>query len=396
LRTVAQAAIILAYLENGMKPFLQCSVVFTIALAAAFTTSAAKANLVDVAAELEPIRQEYDFPALAAAVILNGNLHALGVVGVRKYGSEVPARPNDPFHLGSCTKAMTASLVCLLVDEGKLAWTTTLEEFFPEFKDRLHADYRTVTLVHLLSHQGGLPSMTAGFAPVTNDQLQEIRKLDPRGQRHRVAEITLGQAPVNQPGQKYLYSNAGYTVTGAIIEKVMDEPWERLIGEMLFDPLEMKTAGHGAMGTTDRIDAPWQHRYRNDRPVPINPGPTSDNPPFLGPGGRVHCSMADWARYIQCVLKACRQEKGLLPTSQYAAVQAPPLSGSYALGWQTCERSWGGHVLTHGGTNGMNYSVAWVAPEKNFAVLVATNRGGDRAAEGLDKVCALMIDRFLD
>ena len=80
--------------------------------------SAAGPNLVDVAAELEPIRQEYDFPALAAAVILDGELHALGVVGVRHYGREVPTRPNDPFHLGSCTKAMTASLVCLLVDEG--------------------------------------------------------------------------------------------------------------------------------------------------------------------------------------------------------------------------------------------------------------------------------------
>ena len=66
------------------------------------------------------------------------------------------------------------------------------------------------------------------------------------------------------------------------------------------------------------------------------------------------------------------------------------------MGWKLCERSWGGgRVLTHDGTNTMNYAIAWVAPEKNFAVLVATNRGGDGAAEGLDKVCGLMIDRFL-
>jgi hypothetical protein len=149
------------------------------------------------------------------------------------------------------------------------------------------------------------------------------------------------------------------------------------------------------MGTPDRVDAPWQHKYRDDRIVPINPGPTSDNPPFLGPGGRVHCSMTDWALYIGCVLRACRQEAGLLPASQYAAVQVPPFGGSYALGWKTCQRTWGGHVLNHNGTNTMNYAVAWVAPEKNFAVLVATNRGGDGAAEGLDRVCAAVIDRFL-
>ena len=157
----------------------------------------------------------------------------------------------------------------------------------------------------------------------------------------------------------------------------------------------MMTAGHGAMGTTDRIDAPWQHKYRNNRTIPINPGPTSDNPPFLGPGGRVHCSMGDWARYIQSVLQVCRREEGLLPASPYASLKTPPFGGSYALGWNVCERSWGGRVLTHSGTNTMNYSVVWVAPEKDFAVLAATNRGGDRAAEGLDKVCARMIDLFL-
>ncbi|UCD50087.1 MAG: beta-lactamase family protein [Phycisphaerales bacterium] len=379
-----------------MSTLMQYNTILLLALASvAAGSAAAEANLVDIAAELEPIRQEYDFPALAAAVILDGELHALGVVGIRQDGSEVPAEPDDPFHLGSCTKAMTASLVCLLAQEGKLDWTTTLAEFFPELRDRLHADYRAVTLVHLLSHRARLPSMTNGFAPVNDDQLQEILGRDPRDQRRRVTEIVLSEAPVRQPGEQYLYSNAGYTIAGAIIEKVMDESWENLITERLFAPLGMTTAGFGAMGTTDRIDAPWQHKYRNGRTVPINPGPASDNPPFLGPGGRVHCSMADWARYVCCILKACRQEEGLLPASQYTAVQAPPFDGSYALGWQTCQRAWGGHALTHSGTNTMNHAVAWVAPEKDFAVLVAANRGGDEAAKGLDKVCALMINRFL-
>jgi len=380
-----------------MNTLRQYGTAFLLALASLAAGSAGDdANLVDIAAELEPIRQEYDLPALATAVILDGRLGALGVVGVRKDGSEVPAQLNDRFHLGSCTKAITASLVCLLVEEGKLDWTTTLAEFFPQLKDRLHADYRAVTLVHLLSHRAGLPSMTNGFAPVSRRQLRKILKLDPRAQRRRVTEIVLGEAPVHPPGEQYLYSNAGYTIVAAIIEQVMDAPWEDLITQRLFAPLGMKTTGFGAMGTTDRIDAPWQHKYHKDQAVPVNPGPTSDNPPFLAPGGRVHCSMADWARYICGVLKACRQEEGLLPIAQYTAVQAPPFGGSYALGWQTCQRPWGGHVLTHNGTNTMNYAVAWVAPEKNFAVLVAANRGGNGAAEGLDKVCALMLHRFLD
>lgn len=375
----------------------QYSVIFILALTSvACTIRADNPKLIDVGAELEPIRREYDFPALAAAVILDGELHAMGVVGVRQYGSEVSAEPNDPFHLGSCTKAMTASLICLLVEEGKLDWTSTLADYFPEFQDRLHPDYRDVTLVHLLSHRAGLASMTAGFAPVTDEQLKEIRKLTPRQQRYRVAKIVLSQAPEHQPGEQYVYSNAGYTIAGAVAEKVMDEPWESLIRRRIFAPLGMKTVGFGAMGSPDRLDAPWQHTWHEGKPVPVNPGPASDNPPFLGPGGRVHSSMADWAHYVRAVLRACRKEKGLLPSAPYVELKSPPFGGSYALGWQICERSWGGgHVLTHTGTNTMNYAVAWVAPEKNFAVLVATNRGGDSAAEGLDKICGLMIDRFL-
>ena len=77
-------------------------------------------------------------------------------------------------------------------------------------------------------------------------------------------------------------------------------------------------------------------------------------------------------------------------------LKEPPFGGSYALGWGIYERDWaGGKVLTHAGSNGMNFCVVWIAPLKNFAVLAATNRGGDGAPEGLDRVCSEMIRKFL-
>ena len=109
--------------------------------------SAASPRLIDLAPDLTAVREKYDFPALAAAVIVDGKLHAAGVVGVRKHGSDIKAEPNDPFHLGSCTKAMTGSLIGLLVQQGKLQWETPLPEYFPELKDKMHPDYRAVTLV---------------------------------------------------------------------------------------------------------------------------------------------------------------------------------------------------------------------------------------------------------
>jgi len=357
----------------------------------------ARAEVVDLSPDLAPVREEFKLPAVAAAVIVEGRLHALGVTGVRKDGNDVKAEPNDPFHLGSCTKAMTASLIGLLVQQGKLKWETPLSEYFPELKDTMHPDYREVTLGHLLSHRAGAPPMTAGFAPANGLQLLQIRAMkSPAAQRRRIAEIVLTQAPVNKPGSTEQYSNAGFTIAGVIAERVMGEDYEDLLRRLFFEPLGMHSAGFAAMGTPGRIDAPWQHRMNGDKIVPVEPGPFSDNPPFITPAGRVHCSMADWARYIQCILAATRDEDGLLPPAAVQPLKEPPFGGHYALGWGLHERPWGGgKVLSHAGSNGMNYCVVWVAPRKNFAVLAATNRGGDGAPEGLDKLCGMMIKRFL-
>jgi CubicO group peptidase (beta-lactamase class C family) len=355
------------------------------------------AKVIDLGPELTPVREEFQFPALGAAVIVEGRLHALGVVGVRKWGSEVPAEPNDAFHLGSCTKAMTGSLIAMLVEQGKLKWDTPLVEYFPEWKDTMHPDYRDVTLLHLLSHRAGVPSMTAGFAPVEGAQLDEVLAMaSPAGQRRRLAEIVLAQPPVNKPGEEYKYSNAGFTIAGVIAERVMGEDYESLLTRALFEPLGMRTAGFGPMGTPGKIDALWAHRREGDRIVPIEPGPQADNPPFLTPGGRVHCSMADWAKYVACVLAAMRNEPGLVPASCVGQLKQPPFGGTYALGWGLYERDWAsGPALSHGGSNTKNYSIVWIAPQRDFAVLVATNLGGGDDAKGLDKLCSDLIRKFL-
>ncbi len=351
---------------------------------------------IDLMKELAAVREDYALPAVAAAVIVDGELRTVGAVGVRKHGSDTAVDVNDPFHLGSCTKAMTASLVGLLVQQGKLKWETTLAEYFPQWRDTMHPDYRDVTLVHLLSHRAGVPPMTNGFAPVGRTELLRLIWKPPPAQRRRVTEIVLGQPPVCKPGEKKLYSNAGFTIAGAVIEQVTGEDYETLLRRLLFEPLGMSTAGFGAMGSAERIDTPWQHRRSGDKIVPINPGPLSDNPPFITPAGRVHCSMADWAKYVRCVLAATRGEEGLLEPLQVRQLREPPFDGDYALGWGLHERSWGaGPVLSHAGSNGMNYCVAWVAPLRNFAVLAATNCGGEEAPKALDRICAATIKKFL-
>src|SRR5690606_25105472 len=98
----------------------------------------------DVSADLEAIRERHALPALAGLLIEGGEVAAVGASGVRAAGSDEPARADDVWHLGSCTKAMTATLLATLVADGTLAWETTLAEALPDLREAMHEGLRGV------------------------------------------------------------------------------------------------------------------------------------------------------------------------------------------------------------------------------------------------------------
>src|SRR4029079_19319436 len=81
----------------------------------------------------------------------------------------------DRFHLGSCTKAMTATLVAMLVEEGKLNWTTTLGELFADTVKPMHPGWEKVTLRQVLAHRASLPHEPDGLAQVFNELVRPLR-----------------------------------------------------------------------------------------------------------------------------------------------------------------------------------------------------------------------------
>ena len=258
---------------------------------------------------LEPILKKYDLPALAGAIVNSKGLSAVGAVGVRKHGTDTPVTVNDQFHLASDTKAMTATMLATLVEEGKLSWTTTLEQVFPDLAPKMNPTYRTVKLEQLLTHR-------AGFTDESWPQGKTFKDLHempgpPRDQRAAYVAMILSEPPVNQPGSTYLYSNRSYAVAGAIAEKVANDSWEGLMQRRLFEPLGMQSCGFGAMGTpseTDpkKIDQPWQHKLLLTFHRQIEPGPLADNPAVIGPAGTVHCSIVDWGKFITAHLRGER------------------------------------------------------------------------------------------
>ena len=345
---------------------------------------------------LEEVRKKHRLPAVAGAAIHQGSIVS-GAVGLRKIGDETKVTADDQFHIGSCTKSMTATLCGMLVEEGKLKWESTLAELLPDLAEKMHADYRPVTLQQLLAHRSGM-------SDDTNTKLGTLRKLYDDGklgdtvreQRCKYAEIVLQEKPISSPGTEYAYSNRNFILAGAILERIVDEPWEELIRRRLFEPLGMATAGFGPMGTAGKAEQPWQHSSFFGWRTPIEPGPNADNPPPLGPAGRVHCSAGDWAKYIREQVRGQSGQSKLLKAETFKRLQIPKPGEDYSGGWITMERKWGGgNVLMHNGSNTVSYAVVWMAPLRDFACLAMTNQYDLNAALGCDQVCERLIMRSL-
>jgi CubicO group peptidase (beta-lactamase class C family) len=342
---------------------------------------------------IEAIRKKYDLPALALVVVKDGRICERDALGVRKSGDPASITANDVFHIGSCTKSMTATLAAMLIEEGKLRWDTTIAEVFPELKGKMDKQYEAVTVEQLMEHRGGVPHTPP---PDAKSQAWQ-EKGAPTEQRRAFIEAVLALPPEAAPGTKMIYSNQGYAIVGAMLEKITGRDYETLITEKLFKPLHMDTAGFGPPGTAGKVDHPWGHIKEFGITVPVQ----KDNPPAFSSAGRVHCSLDDLARYVTFHLQP--GTNGLLKAETVARLHAPPKGvkiedpgDNYACGWVVLQRGWaGGTALMHNGSNNMWYIVMWLAPEKNFAVIVATNMAGADAEKACDDAASLMIQKWL-
>jgi CubicO group peptidase (beta-lactamase class C family) len=328
-------------------------------------------------------------PAVAVAVVDNGETLYTKVAGTRKVGSGVAVMDDDAFLLNSNTKAITALMAGSVVDAGQLAWNSTVGGVLTGTVT-VGAPYRDVTLTQLLDHTSGLPSalvdadwesfftMAALAAPVHDE-------------RRRMAELALALPPMSAPGTEFLYSNMGYIVAGLMLEVATGSSWETLVQDRLFGPLAMSHAGFGYPATPGTIDAPWGHD-----PAP-RPPESSNFPPAADPFFGVHASIGDLLSYVGLYFDGGLGPNGpIVSASALAQIETPEIAdsyGYYGFGWIVEQDFEGRTVLLHLGTDGTFCSTIVVIPDRRAAVIAMTNVGP--AAARLNQINSYLFGHFL-
>jgi CubicO group peptidase (beta-lactamase class C family) len=341
---------------------------------------------------LDRIRAKHKLPGLAAAVGRGNKVVASGVTGVRRQGAADKLKPDDRFHIASCTKSMTATLAAIAVHKGQLKWTSSLVDVLPALAAKVRPEYRVVTLEQLLAHKAKFPAYTQ-FSRERGEQLRAL-KGTPTEQRLAFLAEVLGTEEPNTGTGNAAYSNAGYAAAGAMLERAAETSWEELVRRRLGQPLGMKNLGFGYPATAATPNQPRGHAESDGRVVELPLDESRALAVCLWPAGAVHCSIRDLALYAADHLNGLRGRRALLPQAMYQRLHRPLDGGNvgFTLGWGVRQDKDWGVVHFGAGSGGWFFVQIIIVPQHDAAVVAASNSG--QAAQATTELYRELLEEF--
>jgi D-alanyl-D-alanine carboxypeptidase len=330
-------------------------------------------------------------PALAVSVASSTQTLSSSVAGLRIATGTAQVSQGDLWHLGSNVKAMTAALAGVMVQRGQIAWDTTIGQVFPDLTQILPV-YQPATLEDLLSHR-------AGVVPLTD--LSELAKVPPftgdlPQQRIQLVEWALAQPPIAPPGTTFVYSNAGYVVAAAMLERITGQAWEQAIIAQVLTPLGI-FAKIGWPGTGDP-NQPWGHIQINGQWIPNDPNVAANQfPGLLNPAGNLSMSVDDDTKWATMNLRGLEGVDSPILTAAtiqklHTPVGVPAGQPGYALGWEV--EVVDGHLVSfHQGSAGTFVAEVAVDSQRDRTVAVLANGGGDAPLAALDLVSLQLLSQ---
>lgn len=335
-------------------------------------------------------RQARQLPGLAVVIARSDGQPQVYVSGERRIGKGDPITPADRMHLGSLTKAITATVIGALVERSRMTPDTTIGQAFPELSAKMQAAYRNVTVRQLLGHAAGIPPYR------TRESLQPLLVLKgtPTEQRLAFLERVLAVPPAYEPGTRHEYSNAGGALAGAMAERIGGAPYRQLVQDLVFGPL----GGNAAFGNPGLAaqPQPWGHvRTLLGDLSDVEPGNVTYTTPLaIEPAGDASPSLRDYGRFLQLHLRGLRGQDDVLKaaTIQELHRKVAPISPAtgFVMGWSVMPRD-GVESHEHVGSYGASVAYATVQASRDVAVGAFTNLGGDQDLRNAVARVALQI-----
>jgi D-alanyl-D-alanine carboxypeptidase len=172
-------------------------------------------------------------------------------VGTTELGKQTPPDVNTHFRIASNSKTMTAALVVLLVQDGKLKFTDPVSNYVPDVPNGAN-----ITVAELLTMRSGLYNYTN--APEFSAELDA--NLAKAWTPQEVLAIAFGHPPNDPPNTAYEYNNTNYALLGLIAEKAGGRPLRDQLRDRLFGPLSLQQTSLPAVDDAS-IPAPYSHGY---------------------------------------------------------------------------------------------------------------------------------------
>jgi CubicO group peptidase (beta-lactamase class C family) len=316
---------------------------------------------------VEEAMAQWQIPGLAIAVVQGDEVIKLQAYGTRDIESRLPATIDTQFMICSLTKSFTAAGLGLLVDEGRLDWSTRIQDILPNFQLYDAIASTSLTVHDLLTHQSGLPRHDRIWSPPGErsraEILEAIRYLQP----------SKGFREVNQ------YCNLGYVVAGAVAEQISGQSWEAFTAERLLRPLGFKSFSFSTDELVASNDHALPHPRRADRVYRGRLWPM-----HAAPAGGINTSVSDMAKWLDFLLSQGTVNGSQLLTR--TVVQQMMTSQiyfeecgfseigtlHYGLGLR-CEHYRGDRTVSHTGSLPGWSSMMSMMPEHGIGVVVLTN-----------------------
>ncbi len=333
---------------------------------------------------LSEFQRDLRVPAVGAALAGPKNSFNFEVAGSRRRDVVDPVAADDQWHIGSCSKSITAILYARLVTSGAAAWGVPIAKLLPDIADNMHPDWTDRTIDDLFHCRSGMA------ANLTPEQMRKFwQDTAPLAeQRTEAALAALSRRPA--PRGQFIYSNLGYIVIGAAIDRLTKSSFETALEKHVWEPLEITSAGFGppssirGHGCRLRLGSLMLGRGR-----PADPADAmSDNPAVMNSAGRIHLTLTDWSRVQRVFL---RNGSFLDDSTLNHILQVPDGGGTpMAMGWA---RTSGLEGVGFGmqGSNTMWSATALLSSDRDRLALVTCNDGRTRVLQAQAKLAAVLL-----